>query len=143
MRRYLSDPPLRRGVLDGLVVAAAVVVVLFLSEVVYPKSPTESDDDPEYIRQLLAAYALLVVLFLAIGWHARWRSGSSLAGLKGGVAAALTVTVLVFLAGVVLDNVFLAIVSQEHDKRLAFERSGLGSMRLFLNLQNLMGLVVL
>jgi hypothetical protein len=142
MRRYLGDPPLRRGFIDGMMVAAVVAVVLFLSQVVYPKSPSESDSDPEYARQLLLAYGLLVLFFLAVGVHARWRGRSLLAGVKGGVAAGVTITVIVFMATVLIDNAFLSIVSQQHDKRVAFERSGLGSMRLFLNLQNLMGLVV-
>jgi hypothetical protein len=143
MRRHLNDTPLRRGLLDGAVAAVTIAVVLFLSNVVYPKPPTESDSDPEYIRQLLAAYALLLLFFLAVGVHARWRGGSPLAGIKGGVVAGITITVIVFAATAFIDNAFLSIVSQQHDKRMAFERSGLSSMRLFLNLQNLIGLAVL
>jgi hypothetical protein len=62
-----------------------------------------------------------------------------LAGIKGGVAAGVVITVTVFAATALIDNAFLSIVSQQHDKRMAFERSGLSSMRLFLNLPNLMG----
>jgi hypothetical protein len=142
MRRHLNDPPLRRGILDGAVAAAVIAVVLFLSNVVYPKLPTESDSDPEYIRQLLAAYALLLLFFLAVGVHARWRGGSALAGVKGGIAAGLTITVIVFATTAFIDNAFLSVVSQQYDKRMAFDRSGLDSMRLFLNLQNLVGLAV-
>jgi hypothetical protein len=142
MRKYLDDRPLRRGVLDGLVAATAISVVLFLSNVVYPKSPAESDSDPEYVRQLVAAYAVLLLFFLAVGVHARWRGGSALAGVKGGIAAGLTITVIAFATIAFIDNSFLPIVSQQHDKRMAFQHSGLSSMRLFLNLQNLMGLAV-
>ena len=142
MRRYLGDPPLKRGIIDGAIVAMVIAVVLFLSEVVYPRSPSESDNDPEYVRQLLLAYGLLFMFFLAVGVHARWRGGSLLAGVKGGVAAGVTITVIVFAAGAFVDNAFLSVVSQQHDKRIAFEHSGLSSMRLFLNLQNLAGLVV-
>ena len=140
MRRHLSDPPLRRGILDGAVAAAVIAVALFLSNVVYPRPPSASDSDPEYAHQLLAAYALLLLFFLAVGLHARWRGGSLLAGVKGGIAAAVTITVIVFVATAFIDNAFLSVVSQQHDKRMAFERSGLSSMRLFLNLQNLRGL---
>jgi len=143
MRTYLSDPPIRRGIIDGAMVAAVVAVVLYLSEVVYPKPSTESDSDPEYLRQLLLAYGLLLLFLLAVGVHARWRGRSLLAGIKGGVAAGVTITMIVFVATAFIDNAFLSIVSQQHDKRVAFERSGLGSMRLFLNLQGLVGLVVL
>jgi hypothetical protein len=138
----LDDPSLRRGLLDGAVVAGAIAVVLFLSSVAHPRQPTESDNDPEYIRQLLVGYVLLLLFFLAVGIHARWRGRPALAGVKGGVAAGVIITVIVFAATALIDNAFLSIVSQQHDKRLAFERSGLSSMRLFLNLQNLMGLVV-
>ena len=142
MRRYFGDPPLRRGLIDGAVVGAVIAVVLFLSEVGYPRSPAESDSDPEYVRQLLLGYGLLVLFFLAVGVHARWRGGSLLAGVQGGVAAGVTITVIVFVATAFIDNAFLSIVSEQHDKGIAFERSGLSSMRLFLNLQNLVGLVV-
>jgi hypothetical protein len=142
MRTHLGDPPLRRGVIDGAIVAVVIAIVLILSEVVYPRSPSESDSDPEYARQLLAAYLLLFLFFLAVGVHARWRGRPLLAGVKGGMAAGVTITVIVFAVTAFIDNTFLSIVSQQHDKRMAFERSGLSSMRLFLNLQNLAGLAV-
>jgi hypothetical protein len=142
MCTHLVDPPLRRGIIDGAIVAVVIAVVVFLSEVVYPRSPSESDSDPEYARQLLVAYLLLFLFFLAVGVHARWRGRSLLAGVKGGMAAGVTITVIVFAVTAFIDNTFLSIVSQQHDKRVAFERSGLSSMRLFLNLQNLAGLAV-
>jgi hypothetical protein len=143
MRKLFSDPPVRRGVLDGLVVAAAIAVVLFLSNVVFPKGPDESDSDPEYLVQLAAAYLLLFALLVAIGVHARWRTGSPLAGIKGGVAAAVAIVLVLFVGSIVVDNVWLSVVSQQHDKRMAFARSGFSSMQLFLNLQNLEGLFVI
>jgi hypothetical protein len=142
MRKLFSDPPVRRGVLDGLVVAAGIAVVLFLSNVVFPKSPDESDSDPEYLVQLAAGYLLLFALLVAIGVHARWRTGSPLAGIKGGVAAGVAIAVVLYLAVTVIDNGWLSLVSQQHDKRMAFARSGMSSMRLFLNLQNLEGVLV-
>src|SRR5215475_12753367 len=103
MRRFLADPPLRRGLVDGAIVAVVVAVVLFLSEVVYPRSPSESDNDPEYIRQLLFAYGLLLLFFLVVGVHARRRGGSIVAGVKGGIAAAVVLTVIVFAATAFID----------------------------------------
>jgi hypothetical protein len=142
-RPDMTDSALRRGALAGLAISAVMVVVLVLSVVVFPAGPNESDNDPEYLIQLGAGYLLLLVLFLLIGGYAgRW-SGSAADGAKGGAAAALVIVLVVLVAITTVDNVFLDVVSRQHDKRAAFAASGQSSMRTFLNLQKLMGLFVI
>jgi hypothetical protein len=143
VRLLWDDTAVRRGVLAGLAISAVMAVVLLLSNLVFRQGPNESDSDPEYLVLLGAGYLLLLVLFLAIGGFAgRW-SGSALAGAKGGAAAGLVIVLLLYLVSTTVDNVFLHIVSQQHDKRMAFAASGQSSMRTFLNLQKLIGVMVM
>jgi hypothetical protein len=139
MRRFAADPALRRGVLAGLVIAAVIAVVAFFTVVVFPHGPNESDSDPEYLVQILAAYVLLGGLLAGTGAYARRRSPSPWAGVKGGAAAGLVIALSVVVIYLVINNVFFDVVSQQHDKRVAFARSGWTSMRAFVNWQLLAG----
>jgi len=142
MKRYLSDAAVRRGAYDGLIVAAVIAAVAFLTVVVFAPGPDETDDDPEYLVQLLVAYVLLFIALMAIGAHARRRSDSPYAGLKAGAAAGFVIASMVTLTYLLINNAFFPIVSQQHDKRVAFAASGWSSMRAFINFQTLSGLVV-
>jgi hypothetical protein len=142
MKRLMSDAAVRRGGYDGLIVAAGIAVVAFLTVVVFPPGPNESDDDPEYLVQIFAAYLILALLLTAIGAHGRRRGENLLAGLKAGAAAGLVIALMVFVTYLVIDNAFFSVVSQQHDKRVAFARSGWTSMRAFVNFQMLTGLFV-
>ncbi len=52
----------------------------------------------------------------------------------------MAVSVVVVYA--TIDNVFFSIVSQQHDKRVAFANSGWTSMRTFINVQLLTGIPI-
>lgn len=65
------------------------------------------------------------------------------AGAVGGGVAGVVIAVLVTLTLVVVNNAFLSIVSQQHDKRVAFAASGWTSMRAYLTVQQLLGGVFL
>jgi hypothetical protein len=136
------DPALRRGLFDGLMIAVVIATGLVLTNVVFPPGPNESDDDPEYLVQLAAAYLLLAVLLVVIGVRARRRSANPWAGALGGGVAGLVMAVVVAVATTVIDNAFFDIVSQQHDKRVAFEASGWSSMRAFINFQLVRGIPV-
>jgi hypothetical protein len=136
------DPGLRRGLLDGLLLAVVVATLLVLSNVVFPAGPDESDNDPEYLVQIYSAYVVLAGLFVLVGRRARRRSDAEWSGAVGGAAAGFVMAVGVMVVSLVIDNAFLAIVSQQHDKRVAFEASGASSMRAYLNLRTLLGAVV-
>jgi hypothetical protein len=141
MRRFLSDPALRRGCYDGLIIAAVMAVVVVLTNVVFPPGPTESDGDPEYRWQLLAGCALLAILFVLIGARGARRSGSATGGLRAGAVAGFVIALLVILDFLVVNNLFFSIVSRQHDKVVTFQASGWTSMRAYINVQLLRGAV--
>jgi hypothetical protein len=139
MRRYLTDPAVRRGVYDGLAVAAAMAVLVVWTNVLFPAGPNESDGDPEYVRQILAVYATLALLLVAIGAHGRSAAATDVAGVKAGAAAGLVIATLTLATFLVVDNVFFDVVSQQHDKVVTFAASGWSSMRAWVNVQLLRG----
>lgn len=142
MKWFTSDAALRRGAYDGLIISALLAVVAFLTVVVFPPGPDESDNDPEYLVQIFAAYLLIAVVLTAIGARGRRRSDSQLAGLRAGAAAGFVIAIMVTFTYLVINNVFFSIVSQQHDKRVAFAASGWTSMRAFINVQTLGGIFV-
>jgi len=155
MRRLFAVPAVRRGILDGLVISALIAIDVVLTNVVFPSGPGESDSDPEYVYQNLALYAVLALLLVAIGARAgraaaagqASAAGSRLprpaAGAVGGGVAGVVIAVLTTLVFVVVNNAFLSIVSQQHDKRVAFAASGWASMRWYLTVEQLLGGVFL
>jgi len=137
------DPAVRRGFVDGLVIAVVLATLLVLGNVVFPAGPNESDDDPEYLVQLAAAYLIVTALLIAIGARGRRRSDRPWAGAKAGGVAGLVMILVVLVTIIVVDNAFFSIVSQQHDKRMAFAASGWSSMRAFVNFQILTGALVM
>jgi hypothetical protein len=59
--------------------------------------------------------------------------------VSAGIVVALGLTVI----SLVIDNAFLGIVSQQHDKRVAFAASGWASMRAYLTVRTILGAFVL
>jgi hypothetical protein len=143
MKRFFTDPALRRGVYDGLIISAITAVGVVLTNIVFPPGPNESDSDPEYLWQYGATLLVLCLLFVAIGFRGRRRGRTLGAGVKAGVAAGVVVAVMVTAIFLAMNNLFLSIVSQQHDKRVAFAASGWSSMRAYLSVVQLEGLVIL
>jgi hypothetical protein len=139
MRRYLNDPAVRRGVYDGIAVAAALAVIVVWSNVLFPAGPDESDSDPEYVRQILAIYAALALLLVLVGAHGRPGTAAPVAGAKAGAAAGLVIAALTMATFLVVDNLFFDVVSQQHDKVVSFAASGWSSMRAWVTWQLLGG----
>lgn len=136
------NPALRRGIIDGLAISAVLATVLVLSNVVFPAGPTESDNDPEYLVQIFGAYLVIAALLALIGARARRRWDSEKAGVLAGAAAGLVMALALLVTSLVIDNAWLSIVSQQHDKKVAFEASGWTSMRAYLNVRTLLGALV-
>jgi hypothetical protein len=158
MRRLFAVPAVRRGVFDGVILSALIAVDVVLTNVVFPPGPDESDSDPEYVWQNLATYAVLALLLVAIGARAGratvtgrtavaggagGRMPRPAAGAVGGGVAGVVIAVLVTLTYVAVNNAFLSVVSQQHDKRVAFAASGWTSMRAYLTVEQLLGGVFL
>jgi hypothetical protein len=150
MARFLKHQSVRRGLLDGLIVSGLIAIFVVLTNVVFPGGPDESDADPEYVIQYLITLAVLAGLLVLIGVRGRRRAGSAegtaaglLAGVKAGAAAGAVIAVMVTLTFVAVNNLFLDIVSQQHDKRVAFAASGWTSLRTYLTVTQLEGALFL
>jgi uncharacterized membrane protein YozB (DUF420 family) len=143
MRRNLVGAAVRRGVRDGLLIAGLLAVFVVATNVVFPGGPNESDADPEYLIQYAATLAVLAALLIAIGARGRRRSTEMLGGAKAGAAAGAVIAVMLTLIFLTVNNLFLDIVSRQHDKRLAFAASGWSSMRAYLTVTQLQGALVL
>jgi hypothetical protein len=143
MRRFFSDPALRRGVYDGLIIAAIVAIDVFLTNVVWPAGTNESDSDPEYVVQDLITFGVILLLLVLIGARAARRTHTSGGGAKAGAAAGAVIALLGSLTFVAVNNIWLSVVSQQHDKRIAFAGSGWSSMRAYLTVQQLEGMLYL
>jgi hypothetical protein len=143
MRGILMDPALRRGVYDGLIISAVAAVLVVLTNVVFPGGPDDSDSDPEYRWQYAASLLVLVSLFVAIGFRGRRRGRSVGAGIRAGVGAGVVLAVMVTLTFLAMNNAFFGIISQQHDKRVAFATSGWTSMRAYISVVQIEGLAIL
>jgi hypothetical protein len=129
-------------------VAGLIAVFVVITNVVFPGGPQESDADPEYVVQYLITLAALAGLLTLIGARGRRSAGAAarngmLAGVKAGATAGAVIAVLVTLTFVAVNNLFLDIVSRQHDKRVAFAASGWSSMRAYLTVTQLRGALFL
>jgi hypothetical protein len=143
MNRILKDPAVRRGVYDGLIISAVMAVVVVLTNVVFPGGPDESDSDPEYRWQYAATLIVLVLLFVAIGFRGRRLGAGVVAGVKAGVAAGVVLALAVTVTFLAVNNIFFGVVSQQHDKQVEFAASGWTSMRAYISVLQVEGLMIL
>jgi hypothetical protein len=147
--RFFADPAIHRGWLDGLMVSGLIAVLVVLTNVVFPGGPQESDADPEYVVQYLITLAVLAGLLTVIGARGRRRAGAAaapdglLAGVKAGATAGAVIAAMITLTFLAVNNLFLDIVSRQHDKRVAFAASGWTSMRAYLTVTQLQGALFL
>ncbi|WP_156024532.1 hypothetical protein [Smaragdicoccus niigatensis] len=120
-----------RGAAYGLLITIVLAVIAVWTNVIAPGGPDESDSDPEYRVWYLITLIALAAAFAAVGWLVRgdqkFRTGG-MAGASAGAVVAIGVTVT-FLA---INNAFLDLVMQQHDKRVAFASSGWTSARAYL-----------
>jgi hypothetical protein len=145
MTRYFTDPALRRGLFDGLLVSGLIAVLVVLTNVVFPGGPQESDADPEYMTQYLITLAVLAGLLILIGARGQRRAARTglRAGVKAGTTAGVVIAAMITLTFMTVNNLFLDIVSRQHDKRVAFAASGWTSMRAYLTVTQLRGALFL
>jgi hypothetical protein len=148
MTRFFGDLAIRRGLVDGLGVSGLIAALVVVTNVVFPGDPQESDADPEYAVQYLITLAVLAGLLTVIGARGRRRAGAArmdrlLSGVKAGATAGAVIAAMVTLTFVVVNNLFLDIVSRQHDKRVAFAASGWTSMRAYLTVTQLRGALFL
>ncbi|HEV2238308.1 MAG TPA: hypothetical protein VGR57_16720, partial [Ktedonobacterales bacterium] len=122
------------------VIGALLSTGVVLTNVVFP-SPNESDN--EYTSWYVVAYLALFALFGVGGIIASRRANPARTGAVGGAVTALIVVGMTLLTFVVVDNVFLSIVSQQVDKISAFHnQTTYTNMRDFINSGLLLGLPI-
>lgn len=143
LKRHATDCALRRGILDGGLIALALAVLVVVTNVVLPPGPRQSDGDPRSLVLSLAVGASVALALTLIGARCRRGSDTMLAGVKGGAAAGCVIAVVVTLSFLTVNNLFLDIVSQQHDKHVAFDSSGWSSMRAYLSVRQLRSALVL
>jgi hypothetical protein len=143
MRAVWSNRVIRLGMIGGLGISALILLDVLRSNVVFPPGPEESDSDPEYIWQYLAILAVIAALLVLVGRLARRRSDTMVAGLWAGAVAGTVIAVLTTAMFLVVNTVFFNLVSQQHDKRIAFAASGWTSMRAYLTVVQLEGALFL
>jgi hypothetical protein len=143
MRRLWSDPALRRGVFDGLVLAAFSAVIILVTNVIVPPDPAASDADVSNVVGYLALLVAIGLLFVAVGARGRLRAAGLGAGARAGAVAGAVLAVAVTLTFIVVNNVFLGTVSQQYDKRINFAASGWTSMRAYLTVEQLRSALIL
>jgi hypothetical protein len=128
---------LRTSVLLALAVWVALSIDVVLTNVVFPSR--EDNDGPTVLLAYLGIFAILGTVGFLAG-----RSGVQLRGaaLCGAVAGAVIgfLTIGTFL---VVDNVWLDIVSQQQTKIQALANAGGGSMRAYINGSLVPGLFVM
>jgi hypothetical protein len=127
------------GIFAGLLLGGLAIVVIVLSNVVSPS--TESDS--EYTALYLLGYVAILVVFAGIGFVASGTPSRIGAGARAGASAALLATAIALATFLVVDNLFLAIVSQQVDKIQGFHNSPYPTMREYVNVGLLSTLILL
>ena len=126
-----------RGVIVGLLVWAALSVEIVLSNIVFPAK--DDNDGISVLVSYLAIFAALAMIGVLSSRTAVSTRGLALAGaIAGALIGALTIGTFL-----VIDNVFLDIVSQQQTKIEGLARSGGTSMRSYINHGLLSGLAFL
>ena len=88
---------------------------------------------PDGNGEMAIILCLLLLYFGAAGYLAVRRTGSILHAVVSGAIVALIAMAMAWLAFLVVDNLFLAIVSQQADKIYGFQHSHFHSMRDYIN----------
>jgi hypothetical protein len=127
------------GIFAGLLLGGLAIVVIVFSNVVFPS--TESDS--EYTAVYLLGYVAILMVFAVIGFVAGGAPSRIGAGARAGAVAALLATAISLATFFVVDNLFLAIVSQQVDKIQGFHDSPYRTMREYVNVGLLYTLILL
>ncbi len=113
------------------VIGALLSIGVVLTNVVFP-TPNESDS--EYTAWYIVLYLALFALFGIGGLIASRRAQPARTGAIGGAVSALIILGMILLTFVIVDNVFLDVVSQQIDKINAFHsQTTYSNMRDFIN----------
>jgi hypothetical protein len=137
-RAWYSWPALLRTGAFGLALGAVLVVGIVWSNVVVPNR----EPDDEYGIWYAVFYAGLLVYFFVAGLVVAGRPASVAVAAVTGAVTAVLVALIVLVTFIAVDNLFLSVVMQQHDKAYDFAHSGMTSQRDFVNDGNLQGLLL-
>ena len=115
-----------RAAITAVVAWIPLGVVLYLSNVVFPATGDNT-------LGVIAIDLYLVIVLMAAGAVAWRASAGTGAPIIAGMLAGLIIAVLVMGTFAVIDNVWLAVVSQQQDKIDGLRASGMMSMRAYIN----------
>jgi hypothetical protein len=122
----------RRGALIAGVVGFLVAVEIVLTNVVFPS--TTDDDTVSVVVSYLSVFAAMILAGVLAARDGAGPRGQIVAGaVTGAIIGALVIATFL-----VVDNIWLDIVSQQQTKIDGFAHSGASSMRAFIN-QGLIG----
>jgi hypothetical protein len=127
----------RRGSVVAVVVWLALSVEIVLSNVVYP---TVSDNDS--VSVLIGYLGVFAALVVTGAWCARTSTSLRTVAVAGAVTGAL-IGILTIGTYFFIDNVFLETISHQQTKIDGLARSGMSSMRAYVNSGLALGLVTL
>jgi hypothetical protein len=123
----------RRAVIVAVTVWAALAAEIVLSNVVFPA--VDDNDGVSVLISYLAVFAALGVIGVLTARMTTSRWTFAVAGaIAGGLIGALTI-----LTYLVIDNVFLDIISRQQAKIDGLVASGMTSMRTYVNTSLLFG----
>lgn len=113
----------------GLALGVVLALGAFAANVVLPVATSGfvDRDDPAPVA------IVCLLLWAAAGWLAWRRTGSVAAAARAGAVAALVSMGCVMLAFLLIDNLFLDVVSRQPEKIWLFQHSHFHSMRTYIN----------
>jgi hypothetical protein len=137
-----SGPGTPRSVRTGLWLGV-LFGLLAVAELAYSNlGPGSAHPHSDQTAPVLAAYVLLALLFVTIGFVQRAR-GETLADCARTTAImAAVIVVLAFASSLVIDNVWLHTVARQPDKIDGLEHSQFHTMRMYLIWTNVFGLLI-
>lgn len=119
----------------GLTVLGVMIIAIILTNIVFPNNA--SDDYPAVGLMYLSYF----LSFGVTGFLSVKKKDSIIKGAKSGAILGLIVMVTMTITYLIIDNMFLDIVSKQPDKIMAFRTSGYHSMRESINFGLLKGLL--
>jgi len=120
----------------GLVLGIVLSIVVVLTNIVFPNN---SSDDGRIIG---LSYLILFILFMGVGYFLSKKTNPLKNGAIAGAVSSAIAFFLTMLTFIVIDNLFLGIVSKQAEKIYGFtHQNTYQTMRDFINSGNLRGLV--
>ncbi len=134
MQRVWNKP----GVFFGLLLGVLAIGTIVWTNVLFPTF----ESDSEYQTTYALAFIALFLFFALVGVLASRKTNRLLSGTWAGAITSLLGVGIAMLTFVVIDNLFLDIVSHQADKISGFQHSTFHTMRDYINAGLLSGVIV-